>query len=236
MFPLTDTIPSRRLPRVMWGIIALNTLVFLYELTLSPYALNRFFLTWGFVPRRLFLGTAVPHALMTLFTSMFLHGGWLHFIGNMWFLYIFGDNVEDRMGSQRFLIFYLLSGVAAALLQGILSPASRVPLIGASGAISGVLGAYFLFYPYAGVITWVPLGFFLYTIELPAVLYLGLWFLMQFYSGLFSLALPQGAQAGGVAWWAHIGGFLFGLIVARWFVPKRRPPRTVVYPQDYWPW
>ncbi len=235
MFPLTDTIPSRRRAWVTWTLIAINVVVFLYEVSLTPRELNRLFVTWGFVPRRLFLGTSPGYALVTIFTSMFLHGGWLHLIGNMWTLYIFGDNVEERMGPVRYLAFYLLSGVVAALAQGMLQPTSYIPLVGASGAISGVLGAYFLFYPYAGVITWVPLGFFYTTVELPAVLYLGLWFLLQFYSGLFSLSLPQGAQAGGVAWWAHIGGFVFGLFVARWFArPVRR--RRYYYPQDYWPW
>ncbi len=235
MFPITDTIRSRSVPLITWGIILLNTVVFLFELALPPQALAAFFQTWGFVPATLFMGEAPMHGVITIFTSMFLHGGWMHFISNMWTLYIFGDNVEDRMGPGRYLVFYLLSGVFAALVQGALQPWSTIPLIGASGAISGVLGAYFLFYPRAGVLTWVPLFFFYgYTVEIPAVIYLGLWFLSQFYSGLFSLALPRGAQLGGVAWWAHIGGFVFGLLMARWFAPKEREPRW--YPDEYWPW
>lgn len=234
MFPLTDTIRSRSVPVVTWSLIALNTLVFFYEITLPPFALQQFFETWGFVPRRLLTGDWFQ-AGITLLTSMFLHGGWFHLISNMWTLYIFGDNVEDRMGPGRYLAFYLLSGVTAALIQALTDPASPVPLVGASGAISGVLGAYFLFYPTAGVLTWVPLFFFYgYYVEIPAVVYLGLWFISQFYSGLFALALPRGAAAGGVAWWAHIGGFVFGLLTARLFAPKEREPRW--YPDEYWPW
>lgn len=235
MLPITDTIRSRSTPIVTWSIILLNTLVFLYETSLPPKALAHLFQVWGFVPARLFGGVAVGHAVLSIFASMFLHGGWFHFLSNMWTLYIFGDNVEDRMGPGRYLVFYLLSGVFAALVQGLVQPWSHVPLVGASGAISGVLGAYFLFYPRAGVLTWVPLFFFWgYYVEIPAVIYLGLWFLSQFYSGLFALSLPQGAQMGGVAWWAHIGGFVFGLLTARLFAPKDREP--VWHPDEYWPW
>ncbi len=235
MFPLQDTVRSRTFPLVTWSLIALNVVVFLFEAALPPALLERFIAVWGFVPARLFGGQAPLWGLATLFTSMFLHGGWFHLLSNMWALYIFGDNVEDRMGHGRYLAFYLLSGLAAALVQGVLLPTSRVPMVGASGAISGVLGAYFLFYPTARVITWVPLFlFFGYYIDVPAVLYLGLWFLSQFYSGLFSLALPQGMHGGGVAWWAHIGGFLFGVLFARWFAPDDRRPRW--YADEYWPW
>ncbi len=234
MFPLTDTIRSRTVPLVTWGLILVNVVVFFYEISLPPLALQRFFETWGFVPRRLLLGEW-DRVVVTVFTSMFLHGGWFHLISNMWTLYIFGDNVEDRMGHGRFLAFYLLSGVFAAFIQSLTDPASPIPLVGASGAISGVLGAYFLFYPNAGVLTWIPLFFFYgYYVEIPAVIYLGLWFISQFYSGLFALTLPRGAAAGGVAWWAHIGGFVFGLLTARLFAPKEREPRW--YPDEYWPW
>ncbi len=234
MFPLTDTIRSRTVPVVTWGIILLNALVFFYEVTLPPYLLQRFFEVWGFVPARLLDGQWF-HAGISLFTSMFIHGGWFHFFSNMWILFIFGDNVEDRMGHGRYLAFYLLSGVVAALIQASVNPGSPIPLVGASGAISGVLGAYFLFYPRAGVLTWIPLFFFYgYYVELPAVIYLGLWFLSQFFSGLFALALPRGAAAGGIAWWAHIGGFVFGLFAAKAFAPREREPRW--YPDEYWPW
>ncbi len=234
MFPLRDTIRSRTFPVVTWSIIALNVAVFLLEASLPPALLERFIALWGFVPARLF-GGHVLWGLTTLFTSMFLHGGWFHLLSNMWALYIFGDNVEDRMGSGRYLVFYLLSGVAAALLQAFVEPASQVPMVGASGAISGVLGAYFLFYPHARVITWIPLFlFFGYYVDIPAVLYLGLWFFSQFYSGLFALVTPHGLQAGGVAWWAHIGGFLFGVLFARAFAPPDRHPRW--YADEYWPW
>lgn len=233
MLPLQDTVRSRSFPIVNWLLIGLNTLVFLFETNLGPVGLERFVGVFGMVPARLSLEH--PWTLLTLVTSTFLHGGWMHFLGNMWTLYIFGDNVEDRMGSGRYLLFYLLSGVVANLMQAAVYPFSRVPTIGASGAIAGVLGAYFLFFPHARVISLVPGLFIPWLVEVPAVLYLGVWYVTQLFSGLFSLALPGGAQMGGVAWWAHIGGFLFGLLTARWF---RRPERTWVvwYPDEYWPW
>lgn len=152
---------------------------------------------------------------------MFLHGGWFHLISNMWVLFIFGDNVEDRMGHGRFLLFYLLSGLAAGLMQALAAPGSHLPTVGASGAIAGVLGAYLLFFPGARVLTLIPFFFFFSFVEIPALFYLGFWFIAQLYSGLFALALPAGMSAGGVAWWAHIGGFLFGLLLARRFERPR---------------
>ncbi len=236
MFPLRDTIPSRTFPVVTWALIALNTAVFFFEASLPPRVQQALVEHYGFVPARLFAGEAPLWGLITLFTSMFLHGGWFHLFSNMWALYIFGDNVEDRMGPGRYLAFYILSGLSAALLQGALMPTSHVPMVGASGAISGVLGAYFLFFPTSRVITWVPIFLFFGTyIDVPAVFYLAMWFFTQLYSGLFSLSLPQGMQGGGVAWWAHVGGFVFGLLFARAFVPsyqRRRP----WYPDEYWPW
>ena len=233
MIPLRDTIRSRSFPIVTWLIILANALVFFFELSLGPRLLQRFIYAFGVVPARLSL--AHPWSLLTLFTAMFLHGGWMHFLGNMWTLYIFGDNVEDHMGSGRFLVFYLLGGVAANLMQAFAYPNSTTPAIGASGAIAAVLGAYFLFFPHARVITFVPLFFLPWFVEIPAVFYLGVWFLTQLYSGLFALALPAQASMGGIAWWAHIGGFLFGLLLGRAF---QRPQRTwhVWYPDEYWPW
>ncbi len=234
MLPIKDTIRSRSFPIVTWLIIGANTLVFFFELSLSPQLLERLFTTFGMVPARLSL--AHPWSWATLLTATFLHGGWMHFLGNMWTLFIFGDNVEDRMGSGRYLLFYLLGGIIANLMQALAHPHSTVPAIGASGSIAAVLGAYFLFYPHARVITLVP-GFFIpWFIELPAVIYLGFWFLTQLYSGLFALALPAQASAGGIAWWAHIGGFLFGLGFGRAF--QRPHPRTwhTWYPDEYWPW
>ncbi|RPI94141.1 MAG: rhomboid family intramembrane serine protease, partial [Chloroflexi bacterium] len=192
-----------------------NILAFIYEWQLGPSALERFIFTWGLVPANL---TNDPiDAWMTIFSAMFLHGGWFHLLSNMWFLYIFGDNVEARMGGIRYLIFYLLSGVAAVLLQAYLDPASRVPMIGASGAIAGVLGAYLISFPRARIASLVPIIFIFTIIEIPAAIFLVLWFVSQLYSGLFSM---QGASASGIAWWAHIGGFVFGVIMVSFFVRR----------------
>ena len=222
MFPIKDTVRSRSFPLVNWALIILNLLVFVHEASLGRVALQRFIYAYGLVPARLW---AYPlHAWPTIFTSMFLHGGWFHVLSNMWVLFIFGDNVEDRMGSGRYLAFYLLSGVAAALMQAWVLPTSMVPTVGASGAIAGVLGAYMLFYPRGQVLTLVPLFVFITFVELPAWLFIGVWFVTQLYSGWMAL-LPYGAHTlGGVAWWAHIGGFVFGVLFARFFAhrPYRR--------------
>nr|BAL57496.1 rhomboid family protein [uncultured Chloroflexota bacterium] len=227
MLPLYDTIPSRRWPLVNWMLILANVIVFFFEIGLGETLLQRFIFTWGLVPVRLFRDPI--HSWHTIFSSMFLHGGWFHLLSNMWILFIFGDNVEDRLGHARYLLFYLLSGVAAALLQAFLMPLSRVPMVGASGAIAGILGAYMILFPYSRIVSLIPFFFFLTTAEIPAVIYLGFWFLSQLYSGLFSLA---GAPASGIAWWAHIGGFLFGLLMIGFFAP--RPRRVVYYSQDGW--
>ena len=226
MFPLRDENPSRSVPVVTRLLIALNAAAFVYELMLGP-ELKPFVFAWGLVPARLTLAlrygeesAAVP--ALTLLTSMFLHGGWLHLVGNMWYLWIFGDNVEDRLGRGRFLVFYLVAGIVAALLQYVLNPASRVPTVGASGAIAGVLGAYLVAFPHARVVTLVPLFPFFQVMALPAVLVLGFWFVMQFFNGALSLGFSTGG--GGIAWWAHVGGFGFG-IVAMWILGlgRRRP-------------
>ena len=216
MFPLYDTLRSRRFPIVNWIIIALNGLVFYHELTLGNAGLERFIQTWGLVPANL---AAHPgQAWITIYTAMFIHGGWLHILSNMWVLFIFGDNIEDRLGSFRYLIFYLLSGTAAALLQAYLTLKSTGPMIGASGAIAGVLGAYLVLYPRAKIASLVPILFIFTIIEIPAVLFLLFWFILQLYSGLFMLS---GGADSGVAWWAHVGGFLFGMVAVLLFSRRR---------------
>ncbi len=216
MFPLYDTARSRRFPLVNWTLVILNGLVFYHELTLSEAKLIRFIYDWGLIPAQLALDSL--DSWIRLFVSMFLHGGWFHIISNLWILIIFGDNVEDRMGGTRYLIFYLLSGIAAALLQAFLHPASAIPMVGASGAIAGVLGAYLLLFPHARVASLVPIFFTFTVIELPALIFLGLWFVLQLFQGWLALG---GAEMGGVAWWAHIGGFIFGLTMAPLFVRRR---------------
>jgi len=216
MIPLYDTARSRSLPFVNWLLIAANVLVFLYEIRLSPTGLDRLTNTWGLVPTRLMTEPAT--AWITVLTSMFLHGGWFHILSNMWVLFIFGDNVEDRMGGSRYLIFYLLSGVAAALLQCFVLAGSREPMIGASGAIAGVLGAYLILYPRARVASLVPILFIFTVIEIPAAIFLLFWFVSQLFSGWLTLG---GAGGSGVAWWAHVGGFVFGMLAV--FLFARRP-------------
>ncbi len=221
MFPLRDNIPSSRRPVVTYVLIALNVAIFLYELMLG-HRLESFILEWGLVPARLSLSD--PSSLLTIFTSMFLHGGWAHVGGNLLYLWIFGDNVEDRLGHAKFALFYLATGVCAAMAQVLAGPGSGVPMVGASGAIAGVLGCYLLFYPHARVVTLVPIVFFLQLVEIPALVFLGIWFLMQLFQGALSLQ-GAGEVTGGVAWWAHAGGFASGLLLG--FVLGRRaaPPR-----------
>ncbi|RUM89868.1 MAG: rhomboid family intramembrane serine protease [Thermodesulfatator sp.] len=225
MIPLQDVLPRRTVPLATWGIIVVNAVVFLLEVSLPPPTREVLFHYLGLIPARItHPGWAAAHgfppgAYLTFLTHLFLHGGWVHFLGNMWTLWIFGDNVEDRLGHLRFLIFYLLCGVAAALTHIFMHPDSTVPTIGASGAISGVLGAYFVMFPLARVIVLVPIFFFPFFLEVPALLYLGYWYLLQVFSGTLSLALP--GEIGGVAWWAHAGGFLTGVLTHRLFC--RRP-------------
>jgi membrane associated rhomboid family serine protease len=207
-------------------------LVFLYETSLPPAGLNRMLAAFALFPGRLSL--ADPTSWLTLLTSAFLHGGWFHLISNMWTLYIFGDNVEDRMGTGRYLVFYLLAAIAAGLTQAYFTTpaAGAVPTVGASGAIAGVLGAYFLLYPTGRVITLVPLFFLPWFIEVPAFVFIGIWALTQFYSGLASLS---GADVSGIAWWAHAGGFVFGLAAVLLFVRRARPAARW-YRDEYWPY
>ena len=227
MLPLKDTIRSRSFPLVNWLLITLNILVFMWEFSMGRGAENWVALL-GVVPAR-FLNFFDGFEALTLFTSLFLHGGWAHLLSNMLALYIFGDNVEDRLGSGRYLLLYLASGVAASGLHIFLNPNSNV----ASGAISGILAAYFLFFPQARVITLVPLFFLPWLVEVPAVIYLGLWFITQFFSGV--LTVVSGAQAlGGVAWWAHVGGFVAGLVLGPLLARRRYVRRT--YLDDFYPW
>jgi membrane associated rhomboid family serine protease len=232
MFPIKDTIRSYSFPAVNWLIIIANLVVFVaLELGMSPPDLERFIFTYGLVPAE--LTDLQPRAVLTVFTSMFLHGGWVHVISNLWALYIFGDNVEDRMGSGRYLVFYVICGVLAALAQVFITPASRIPMIGASGAIAGVLAAYLLLFPRARVVTLMVIFFFPWFIEIPAVLYLGIWFISQFFSGV--MALDVQAATGGIAYWAHIGGFVAGLLLV-WVFARRPRARTRWFPDEYQPW
>ncbi len=230
MIPIRDDIPSRSYPVVTVILIVLNVLAFFYELLLGPVELRRFFYAYAVVPAKYFTSGYVEwwgavreyemtELILPIFTAMFLHGGWLHLGGNMLYLWIFGDNVEDRMGHFRFLIFYLLCGVLATAAHVVTNANSHVPSLGASGAISGVLGAYFMLYPQARVVTLVPIWIFLHFIEIPAFFFLGFWFVQQFFYGTLSLGV-ESAQTGGVAWWAHIGGFVSGAALVHVF--KRR--------------
>jgi membrane associated rhomboid family serine protease len=220
MIPLYDTLRTRHFPLVTLLLILVNALVFLYESRLSPTGLRAFILDGGLIPQQLNEGLAT--AWWTVFTSMFMHGGWFHILTNMWVLFIFGDNVEARLGGIPYLIFYLSSGVAAALLQMILLPASSIPVVGASGAIAGVLGAYMLLFPHSRVASLVPILFIFTLVEVPAFIYLAFWFVSQLFSGLMSL---EGMDSSGIAWWAHVGGFVFGAAASVIF-PRRRSVST----------
>jgi hypothetical protein len=226
MIPLRDENPSRSPPVVTRLLVALNVVVFLFQLLLGADLLA-FLSEWALVPARLTLALRYGEEPLTgpgvtLLTSMFLHGGWLHLVGNLWYLWIFGDNVEDRMGHVRFLLFYLLTGAVAGLLHSLTNPASRLPTVGASGAIAGVLGAYLVAFPRARIVTLLPIFPFFQVVALPAAIVLGLWFVLQFFSGAAALLVPT---AGGVAWWAHIGGFVSG-VLGMWLLggPRRAAP------------
>lgn len=221
MIPLRDSNRPRHFPVMNWILIAANALVFLFELGLSNGELARFVNAFALVPARLDADPAVFG--VTIFSSMFMHAGWFHFLSNMWVLFIFGDNVEDRMGPLPYFLFYLLGGLAAALLQTFIDQSSAVPVLGASGAIAGVLGAYIFLFPGARVVTLVPIFFFISLVDIPAMVFLGFWFVSQLFSGLAAIG-SEAAQ--GVAWWAHIGGFLVGLVLCPFFL-RRQPPRHV---------
>jgi membrane associated rhomboid family serine protease len=207
MFPLHDANPRHSPSFVTWAFIALNVLVFVYMLSLSLMATGRFIEIYSFIPYQ-FFENPLANAYR-LVSSTFLHAGWAHLLGNMFFLYVFGDNIEERMGHGKFALFYLLGGVVATLAHALLALASPVPLVGASGAISAVLGAYIVLYPRQRILTFIPP---IFVFWLPAWLYLGYWALLQFMQGVMGLGL---ADEGGVAWWAHVGGFVFGLVAVR---------------------
>ncbi|MHB8734488.1 MAG: rhomboid family intramembrane serine protease [Terriglobales bacterium] len=221
MLPLRDSAPRFKLPWVTWGLITLNISIFLFELHLPPSFLGRTLLpALGLVPAHVttFLAGApiAPlNVILPFFSSMFLHAGWLHVLGNMWMLYLFGDNVEDVLGHGRFLGFYLACGLVAGLTQCLFQPHSTVPTIGASGAIAGVMGGYLIHFPHARVLTLVPFLFF-WAVELPAWAILGYWFFLQLLSGTALLALSGAVAEGGVAWFAHLGGFITGAFLVKW--------------------
>jgi membrane associated rhomboid family serine protease len=217
VIPLRDVIPSRTTPYITVTIIALNLVAWLYELGLPDDVLPLFLQLYGVVP--------ADFSAPTLISSMFLHGGWMHFIGNMWYLWIFGDNIEDRLGHGRFVAFYLLCGIGAALGHVAIDPASTLPTIGASGAIAGVMGAYFVLYPHSRVLTLVPLIIIWEIIELPAIVLLGFWFLIQLFSA-GTIAATAASESGGIAFMAHIAGFVLGAIGVFVF---RKPQRPDVY-------
>lgn len=230
MFPIKDDQPRYSTPYVNTFLIVLNILIFFYQWTLGPRAGDAFARIYGEVPAHLaaFLAGSprytLPDVILPFFTSMFLHGSWMHVLGNMWFLYIFGDNIEDYLGHFKYLIFYLLCGLIAMATQVAINPNSNVPTVGASGAIAGVLGAYFLLYPRARVLTW----FFVFVLYLPAWIVLGEWIVIQFLNGTATLSMTHGRDVGGVAFWAHVGGFLAGMVLIKIF-PERAQRTPYAY-------
>ena len=219
MLPIRDDQPRYSTPFVTWFLIGLNLVIFFFEWALDPRNLNLVIHQFGVVPYHLavFLGGSNRYSLAAIvlpfFTSMFLHGSWMHVIGNMWFLYIFGDNVEDYLGHFKYLVFYILTGLIAMVTQVAINVHSTVPTVGASGAIAGVLGAYFVLYPRARVLTW----FFVFVVWVPASIILGYWFVLNFLSGTATALAVQGQNMGGVAFWAHVGGFISGALLVKVF-------------------
>jgi membrane associated rhomboid family serine protease len=240
MLPIRDSVPNRFPPVATRALILVNVVVFFFELGLPHQSVEHLFYLFGLVPARFThpdwaLAAGFPaDRFLPILTHQFLHGGWFHVLANMWTLWIFGDNVEDRMGPVRFTIFYLLCGTAAGLTHLYVNPDSTLPSVGASGAIAGVLGAYFLFFPTARLVVLLPIFFFPFFFEVPAVFYLGIWFFTQLFSGTMALAGP--GQVGGIAWWAHIGGFVVGMLTCWLFVKK---PGRQMQPDEYgpeWAW
>jgi len=228
MIPLRDVNPTERIPIMTLSLIAACVLVFLKELSLSPAELDAFVNTYGFIPARFFSPeTGLLDKILPIFTSMFIHGGFFHIAGNMLYLWIFGNNIEDRLGPLNFLVFYLICGISAALLQGLANPSSTTPMIGASGAISGTLGAYLILFPGARILTMVIFFYFISFEELPAYLVILVWFIIQFFNSLGSLA---GIETG-IAYLAHLGGFLAGLFLI--FIFPKRKRKSLIYPDNY---
>jgi membrane associated rhomboid family serine protease len=224
MLPLRDDQPRYSTPYVTYFLIALNLVIFLFEWVLDPASLKNLMFQFAIVPSHVtaFLSGSPRYPLLAVvlpfFTSMFLHGSWMHVIGNMWFLHIFGDNIEDYLGHFKYLVFYLLCGVIAMATQVVSDPQSRIPALGASGAIAGVLGAYFMLYPRARVLTW----FFVLVVWVPAWLILGYWFVLQFFGGTVASLTYEGRSMGGVAFWAHVGGFVAGVLLIKLFPARAR--------------
>lgn len=222
MIPLRDLNPSRTTPWITWSILLLCVVVFVYQVVQPPAVSREILALYALVPARITYSITHefdPGAALSVLTSMFMHGGLLHIVGNLWFLRIFGDNVEDNFGHARYFLFYILCGVAAAATQWIVDPTSGVPMVGASGAIAGVLAAYAVLYPTARIVTLVPIVIFFTVVEIPALLLIALWFVLQFFSGVLSLGVQSG---GGVAYWAHVGGFAAGVLLT--FVMRQEPP------------
>jgi membrane associated rhomboid family serine protease len=241
MFPLYDTIPSSRFPIVNYILIFLNIVIFLYQSQLNESELQWFVYHFGLVPARFTnhdfeLETGLlSNNYSPFFTNMFLHGSWAHLIGNMWTLYIFGDNVEDKMGHFRYLMFYILTGILASVSHFMINPNSTMPAVGASGAISGIMGAYFLLFPHSKIVTMVILFIFVDFIPIPAFVFLLFWFLGQLFSGVISefvKTFMREYEVGGIAFWAHIGGFLAGILFYKFFIQKIRNKRGDYY-DDY---
>jgi membrane associated rhomboid family serine protease len=236
VFPIQDTIPRRHPPIATWCLILINALVFVFELKLSQPQRQQLFYLFGLVPARFThpawaraIGFPI-HTYWPYLTHMFLHAGWLHIIANMWALWIFGDNVEDRLGRVRYLVFYLVCGLVAAVVHMKVSPDSTVPTVGASGAIAGVMGAYLLLFPRSRIIVMIPIFFFPLFFELPAAVFLVFWFGLQLFSGALMLAEPH--QVGGIAFWAHVGGFAAGIVLHRLFLLGKPPERR--FERDEW--
>jgi len=218
MIPIRDEIPTRRVPIVNYALIALNILVYIFQSMLGSQEAALVY-EFALIPVQLTNGVSLGD-VTDIFTSMFMHAGLAHIGGNMLYLWIFGDNIEDRMGRGRYLMFYLIGGLVASLTHIITNPYSQIPTVGASGAIAAVLGAYLVLYPQSRVLTLVPLGFFIRMTMLPAVVVLGLWFVLHFFSGIMSMGGPD---VGGVAFWAHIGGFVAGVVLAKLFAKPEEP-------------
>jgi len=236
MFPIQDNIPSRHPPTMITNLIIANVVVFVFESFLPKAGLDSFVHLFGVVPARFTYPewaarVGFPeNGFFPFFTTMFLHGGLLHIFGNMWFLWIFGDNVEDRMGPYRFLFFYLFCGLAASITHVLVNPDSTMPIVGASGAIAGVMGAYLMMYPHARVVTLVPILFFPFFFDIPAFFYLFYWLILNLFSGVFSLSEP--VATGGVAFWAHLGGFVTGAATF-WMFLRPRSRRRQPHPDQY---
>lgn len=220
MIPLRDSAKSGTFPVVNLAIIVLNLLIYFKEVTIEPYRLNQIFYTYGLIPadvlNAVFTGGPLTPVLINFITATFIHGGWVHVIGNMLFLWVFGDNVEDRLGHFKYLLFYLLAGIAGGLVHVITNPVSTVPVVGASGAVAGVLGAYIIAFPRSRILALVPIIIIFTLMEIPAVIFIALWFFIQLFNGVASL----GGTANPVAWWAHVGGFLMGMLLIKTMAPR----------------